>query len=317
MLRTLLLAGTAIGGLLLAACGSAAAPSPAPLTHVKVGFTSKSTGGLWIYVGRDLGIFRKHGLDPEIVIGQSEALVTGLNQGDMEFMGTLPSAAQGAEKGLPIRSVFVAKDHPEYLLIGDNGISQVSQLKAKQLAGSVATQLPTLMMKRLLEMDGLAFSDYTVVPVSNDSARTALVENHRVAAGILGISQSLPLMDAGHPMIDSTLTKVNWPSNGLSVTLDTLTKRRDLVQRAVDAAIESTKVAAEDKERTVGVLVKDFQLSDEQAGRLFDLMKATYTTNGRPSPDGVQFQLETDAKAMELGSPVPPSQVYDLSLLPK
>src|SRR5205807_657241 len=98
------------------------------------------------------------------------------NQGDMEFMGTLPSAAQGAEKGLPIRSVFVAKDHPEYLLIGDNGISQVSQLKGKQLAGSVATQLPTLMMKRLLETDGLAFSDYTVVPVSNDSARTALVE---------------------------------------------------------------------------------------------------------------------------------------------
>jgi len=270
-----------------------------------------------MYVGRDLGIFQKHGIDPEIVIGQSEALVTGLNQGDIEFMGTLPSAAQGAQKGLPMRAVFVAKDHPEYLLVGDQGVSQVSQLKGKQLAGSIATQLPSLMMKRLLELDGLQFSDYTVVPVSNDSARTALVANHRVAAGILGLSQALPLMDEGHPVIDSTLSKVFWPSNGLSVTLDSLNKRRDMVQRTVDAALEATKVAAEDKDRTVGVLVKDFQLTPDQAGRLFDLMKPTYTHNGRPNPEAVRFQLETDAKAMELPQPATEAQVYDYSLLPK
>jgi ABC-type nitrate/sulfonate/bicarbonate transport system substrate-binding protein len=317
----------AAGALFLAACGSpasqpapatsSAAPSAPPVTHVKIGFTSKSTGGLYMYLGRDLGIFQKHGIDPEIVIGQSEALVTGLNQGDIEFMGTLPSAVQGAEKGLPIRSVFVAKDHPEYLLIGDNGVSQVSQLKGKQLAGSIATQLPTQMMRRLLDLDGVQFSDYTVVAVSNDSARTALVANHRVAAGILGLSQSLPLMDEGHPVIDSTLSKVYWPSSGLSVTLDTLSKRRDMVQRAVAAALESTKVAAEDKERTVGVLVKDFDLTPDQAGRLFDLMKPAYTLTGRANPEGVKFQLETDAKAMELPKPATEAEVYDYSLLPK
>ncbi|HEX6511127.1 MAG TPA: ABC transporter substrate-binding protein [Chloroflexota bacterium] len=284
---------------------------------MKIGFTSKSTGGLYMYVGKDLGIFQKYGIDPEIVIGQSEALVTGLNQGDIEFMGTLPSAAQGAQKGLPIRSVFVAKDHPEYLLVGDAGVSQVEQLKGRQLAGSIATQLPTLMMKRLLELDGLQFSDYTVVAVSNDDARAALVANHRVSGGILGISQSLPLVDAGHPIIDSTLSKVYFPSNGLSVTLDTLNNRRDMVQRAVNAALEATKVAATDKERTVGVLERDFQLTADQASRLFDLMKPTYTLTGRANPEGIKFQLETDAKAMELPQVVPESQVYDFSLLPK
>ncbi|MFI5270327.1 MAG: hypothetical protein ACHQ7M_23350, partial [Chloroflexota bacterium] len=167
-----------------------------------------------------------------------------------------------------------------------------------------------------LELDGLQSSDYTVLAVANDSARAALVENHRAAAGILGLAESLPLVDAGHPIIDSTLSKVFWPSNGLSVTLDTLNKRRHMVQSTVDAALEATKVAAEDKDQTVGVLVKDFQLTPEQAGRLFDLMKPTYTLTGRPNPEGVKFQLETDAKAMELPKPATEAQVYDYSLLP-
>src|SRR5437879_5221679 len=77
--------------LLLAACGTAApAPSspapvaskPAPqasgLTHIKIALTSKSTGGLYLYVGKNLGIYQKYGIDPEIVIGQSAALATGL-----------------------------------------------------------------------------------------------------------------------------------------------------------------------------------------------------------------------------------------------
>jgi len=317
MVRRLL---AAVGSaLLLAACGSApaAAPSASALTHVKIGLTSKSTGSLYLYVGKDLGIFQKYGIDPELVIGQSEALVTGLNQGDMEFMGTMPSAAQGAEKGLPIRGIFVAKDHPEYLLVGDTGVTQVSQLKGKQLAGSIKSQLPSLMMMRLLELDGLPESDYTIIPVANDPARTALVEQHKAAAGVLGVAESLPLVEAGHPIIDSTLSKVYWPSSGLAVTLDILNKRRDLVQRAINAALEASHVAATDKERTVGVLTKDFGLTQAQGERLFDLLQPAYTTNGRPNPEAIRFQLETDAKAMQLPAPVPADQVYDFSLLPK
>ena len=68
----------------------------------------------------------------------------------------------------------------------------------------------------------------------------------------------MPLLDQGFPVIDSTLAKVYNPSNGLAATLTSLQTRRDLLQRAVNAALEATHVAATDKERTVGVLVNDF-----------------------------------------------------------
>ena len=233
-------AGLTCGLLLLVACGSVSSPpadgsvvpsakvagpsSPAAsgLTHVKFALTSKSTGGLYLFVGKDLGIYQKYGLDPEIVIGDSGILVTGLASGDIDFLGTTPSAIQGAEKGLPIRVVYTAKNHPEYLLIGDTGITQVSQLKGKQLAGSNPAQLPAQMTRLLLQADGLQPRDYTILPVANDSARQAMVQNHQAAAAALGLAQSIPLLNAGHPLLDSTLEKVWFPSNGLGATLKTM-----------------------------------------------------------------------------------------------
>ncbi len=294
---------------------AAAKPAASGTTHVVVGVTSKSTGSLYLYVGKDLGIFAKHGLDPEFVVGQSDALVAGLSKGDMEFMGTIPSAIQGAEKGLPMRVIFVAKDHPEYLLVGDKGVTEVSQLKGKQIAGSNPAQLPTLMANALLSIDGLQPSDYTIVSVQNDPARAALVENHRVAAGILGVSEALPLLNDGHPIIDSTISKVWTPSSGLATTVDLMKNRKALVQNMVDAAVEAAKVTATDRQQTVGVLEQEFGLSEADSGKLFDLLKPSYTNGGRPDPRAIQNQIETDAKAMELPKPATEDQIYDYSFL--
>ena len=248
--------------------------------------------------------------------GPGERAGTGLNQGDIEFYATPSSAAQGAENGLPIRIVFVAADQPVYLLVGDKGITQVSQLKGKQIAGSTPAQLPALVITTLLQADGLQPADYNIAPASNDPARAALVENHTAAAGILGPNEALPLTDQGYPVIDTALGKVYFPTIGLAVTLDSLAKRRDMVQQAVNASIETDKIITTDKDKTVAELVSQFGLSQANAAKVYDLIKPTYTAAGRTAAKAVQFQLESDAKALNKPA-FQEGQIYDYSLLPK
>jgi ABC-type nitrate/sulfonate/bicarbonate transport system substrate-binding protein len=286
------------------------------LTHIKVGFTSKSTGGLYMYLAQDLGIFQKHGLDAEIVIGQSNALDPALLRGDLDFVGTIPTVVQGAEEGLPVRAILVARDHPEYLLVGDTDFSKPEQLKGKQIAGSQPTQSPTQILQQLLRLDGLQPSDYNVIPVANDNARAALVEQHQAQAGILGLAQSFPLLDQGHPLIDSSLEKIYNPSNGLGTSIATIQSRKDLVQRTVDAVLEAIELAQTDKERTVQVTEREFGIKPENAGRLFDMLKSTYAMNGRGNPEGIKYQLELDAKSMQLPAVKTEADVYDWSFLP-
>ncbi|MBV8085461.1 MAG: ABC transporter substrate-binding protein [Chloroflexi bacterium] len=305
-----------------AASGSAAAkpssstPAASGPEHIKIGFTSKSTGGMYMYLAKDLGIFQKHGLDAEIVIGQSSALDPALMQGDLDFVATIPTVVQGAEQGLPLRAILVARDHPEYLLIGDTGYSTVDSIKGKDIVGSQPTQSPTQMLNQLLMQDGLKPSDYNVIPVQDDTARAALLEQHRVQAGIVGLAQSFPLMDKGDPLIDSTLEKVFNPSNGLGTSIKIMQTRKDMVQRAVDSVLEAVQVVQTDKSRTTQVLEQEFQQTPDNAARLFDLLKNTYAKNGRADPRGTTLQLQLDAQAMQLPQPKKESDVYDWSFLP-
>ncbi|HLY64229.1 MAG TPA: ABC transporter substrate-binding protein [Chloroflexota bacterium] len=300
-----------------AAASAAAKPAVSGLTHVKIGVTSKDANYLFLYLAQDLGIFAKHGLDAEIVVGQPAALTTGLAQGDVDFYATPSTVAQGAERGLPLRLIMVASDQPLYFLVGDMGISQIAQLKGKQIAGSPPGQIPSLVTDTLLQLGGLKTSDYTIVPTANDPARAALVESHNAAAAVVGFNEMTPLIAAGHPLIDTAVGKVFFPIVGLGVTTSTLQNRRDMAQRAVDAALEAVHLIVTDKDQTVGVLTKDFGLSQADASKAYDLAKPAYTTNGRASEKAVQFQLDSDAKNLNLPQPFKEDQIYDYSLLPK
>lgn len=299
------------------ATSAPAKPTASGGTHVRIGVTSQDANYLFTYLARDLGVYAKHGLDAEIVVGQPAALTTGLAQGDIDFYATPSTVAQGAERGLPLKLIFVAADQPLYFLVGDMGISQVGQLKGKQIAGSPPGQLPSLVTTTLLQMGGLQPGDFTILPAANDPARAALVENHAAAAAVLGFNEMKPLTDAGHPLIDTAVGKVYFPIVGLGVTAGTLQNRRDIAQRAVDASLEADKLIVSDKDQALGVLEHDFNLKPDDASRAYDLAKPSYTANGRPSPKAVQFQLDSDAQNMSLPQPFKEDQIYDYSLLPK
>jgi ABC-type nitrate/sulfonate/bicarbonate transport system substrate-binding protein len=307
---------TTTGPTAIPAVASPTAVASDQLTHIKIGFTSKSTGGLNLYVAQNLGIFQKYGLDAEFVIATPQALAAALVQGELDFVGTIPVSIQAAEQGLPIRGIIVSKDHPEYLLVGDVGVTDVEQLRGKSVAGGPNTQLPAQMLTQLLTLDGLQPGDYSIASVENDSARAALLANHQVSAAIIGLAQALPLLGKGYPLIDSTLAKIYIPSNGLAASLSTLQQRRDLAQRAVNAVLEATQIAAHDKPRTMSVLTSEFGLSEPDASKLFDLMQPTYSNGGRPAAQSIHNQLTLDAQAMQLAHPATMDDVYDFSLLP-
>lgn len=296
------------------------APSPnaaaGPLTTITIGITSKSAGALSLYLAEDLGIFAEHGLDAQFIITQPGALPAALSQNQLDFIANIPPALQGAEQGLPLRIIVVVKDHPEYVLVGDTGVTTVAQLQDKPIAGGLPTQLPAQMLSQLLSVDGLQAGQYQIVTAENDPARAALLLNHQVSAAIVGLAEALPLLDQGFPLIDDTMSKIYSPGDGLAVSVSGLQQNRDVDQRAVLAVIEGTQIAASDEARAESVLENDFGLSPSDAQQVFKLEAPTYSPSGCPSPQAVQTQIQLDTQSLGLSPTPTPSQLYDFSLLP-
>lgn len=83
----------------------------------------------------------------------------------------------------------------------------------------------------------------------------------------------------------------------------------------MQATLESIRVAASQRERALPVLMKQFSLSQEDVGFVYDIIQKGFALDGRPTPGSQKFEFDLAQKEMGLKEPPRPEQVYDFSLL--
>ena len=329
-----LLSGVAM---LLAACGATATPAtsaPAPasaseagkpaetpaasgsaLQSVKIAIPAKGVAYLNLYAGKDLGVFRKHGIDLQLSQISPGAALPAVQQGQIDFLTSIASAARLAEKGQPIRVVYIAADHDDFVLVGAKGISQASQLKGKVVAGATPGSELSELAIRLLDADGLRPSDYKMLYVGGGSAAVAALSNGEVSAAMLDVADAVLMQDQGYPFIDSAV-RFLLPAHGLATSLHQIEQRGSVLRRALAACLEATQLVATDKARVVPVMTKEFDLSPADANQIFDQLKPTWVLSGRPGQEVLDEELTADQAILKLAAKPKESDVYDFSLLP-
>src|SRR5215831_18499215 len=113
---------------------AAARPTAAQLNSVKVGHSSFADESV-LYLGRDLGIFRKYGIHLELIYipGGSVAMQALLGK-SLDF-----SMAGGTQlvfaqlKGADLRMIGGLNNRLPYVLMAREGISSAEQLKGKKV----------------------------------------------------------------------------------------------------------------------------------------------------------------------------------------
>lgn len=299
---------------------STTSASPRTLTPVTVGVISKSLGGLLFYVGENLGIYKKYGIDLSVkVVGNPTALIGALQAGSITVAGDVPPVVESVERGFKsVKVIFVGPDRPEYMLIAAKGFTKISQLQGKVIAGSSSTQLPGEIGQELLASNGLKPGSYKVAVVQNDTDRAALLASSKAQAAIVGIGEGIPLLDRGYHLLASTMTNVSTsdPGNGIGVTTEEIQKEPGLMRRLVEASLAAVKITATDSGQTIPVIEKNFGLNATDAKEAFNLLKPTYSLTGKPSAAAVTNELTLDAHSLHLAHPIAQSQAYDFAFLP-
>ncbi len=114
---------------------------PDPITHL-------------LYYAREIGAYRKQGLDVEIreLAGEPLALRALLaGQGDIVLSGT-PQALAAMNGGAKIRAISAFFSKPDYVVVGDKSISRMSALSGRTVGvsqvGAVSQLIPFVMVKQ-------------------------------------------------------------------------------------------------------------------------------------------------------------------------
>jgi ABC-type nitrate/sulfonate/bicarbonate transport system substrate-binding protein len=292
-----------VAALLLATAYLVCAAPAASLDRIRVGLSSISatSGSLW--VAEEKGLFRKHGIEPELIVigGGGARVVASLLAGEIQFsVGGGDAVVRTALKGAD--TVLVASPLKTGLqrMMARPDIRSPAELRGKRIGitrfGSASHWVLQLMLRRW----GMRADEVQIIQLGSSPAMLASLDKGGVDAAVMTLPSFFVAEERGHRVLaDAGDMEVHYLQNSLDTTRAYLRRNRDQSVRFAKGLIEGIAYFKKNRRESIEVLRKKLRIQSEQERELrhlessYQLLAAKYYQPvPYPSPKAVATVLE-------------------------
>lgn len=297
---------------------SAALPSNAQtLKRIKIGYPSLSFRQSNVWVAREMGLFKKYGLEVEPILFRGGQLATqALVSGDPPIVN-IGTVVQATIQGHNVVLIAAVENKYDLIVFTRPGITQLEQLKGKRIGitgFNSATHYASIIVARHIHAEP---KDLTLIPAGLDTERIAAVTSGLLDATYVATSAAPLARKAGLTEIVSVGDLgVEVQGNGFATSRAYITSNRDVVKSALKGFVEAIYFVYANKKDTQRVFAKYMRtnnpevLEDSYNGYIKSIPKKPY-----PTLKGIQFMLDVLTPTLPQAKNFKPEQFVDLSFL--
>jgi len=285
----------------------------------RVGFPSLATGFAPSWVAADKGIWKKHGLDVELIFLRGGArTVSAMIGGSVDFIiGSDLGATTAILQGANITRVGVTTNTLGYSMVSQPGIKTVRELKGKIIGITPGRDAAYARVVKLLRDNGMdASKDVTFLSVGDGgpAARVAALSSGVIHATMFTPPSDMISEKAGMRI----LTKIDVANigGGLNTTAAVLQKSRPQVVRFLRGYMEAIHYMKTHKDESLKIFSKYVRNPDLGImAYLYEEISTRVERGLRPQPDAVRALLELAALDFPQAKRLNEKDNWDLSLI--
>lgn len=299
---------------------SAAPPSAVPLQRVRFGYSAISSYQAHAVLGKEAGIYQKHGLDVELQYFAGGARAAqSLVGGDVDIVfasgdGIVSSNLNGADTVM----IMGGANHVVHNMLAVPDVRTAADLRGRAVGFTTFGSVPHFGAVYALRKMGLQPDvDVTLVQVAGNPEVFAALQSGAIGAGML----TTPLLSQGeamgfHVLYDLKRERVPYPSLAVATTRGYLARNEASTQAFLKAMLETIHLYKTDRPRAIQLLrevtkVDDQALLDETLDdTLPNLADVPY-----PTRESIQNVLDWTAERDQKAQGAPVEQFMDDRLL--
>ncbi len=282
--------------------------SPASsLDRVRIGSSSSgvSPNNGAIYAAELKGLFRKHGIDIEVIeIGGGAARgVSALVAGDIQFLaGGGAAAISAALKGADLVLVASVLNKGIQKVMARPDVKSPTELKGKKVGISRFGSASHTVLQILLRRWNMNPSDVQVIQVGSSPAMLTSLDKEWIDAAVLTVPSIFVAEDKGYrTLADLADLDIDYLHEAMIAKQSYLRSHRDQATRFLQAYIEGIAYFKRNKSESLEVLRKKLRMEpgrdDRYLTRMYDLYASRYFDKvPYPSLRGTETVLEFLAK---------------------
>jgi NitT/TauT family transport system substrate-binding protein len=291
------------------------------LQKVTIVYGGISAGHAPLWIAYEAGLFRKQGLDAQIVFveGGSSAVQT-LTFGDVAFAQMAGAAPlQSNLKGSDVVMIAGLLNTMPFQFIVAKNIKRPEQLKGKAVAVSRFGSGSDFATRYALEKYGLVpDKDVAIVEIGSQPARFAALEKGKVQGAMVQVPFTLMAKKMGfNTLADLRMLGLEYQHTALATTRALIQSRPDLVRSVVKAYVAGIHYYKSHRREALSVLRKYLKTDDTEA------LAETYEAIGltllpeKPYPTlkGIDVMLQELAAKEPKARTARPEQFVDLTFV--
>jgi NitT/TauT family transport system substrate-binding protein len=281
----------------------------APLSaqeKLRVGLSSVSATNGSIWAAEDKGLFRKHGLDVEVIVvgGGGARVVSSLVAGDLHFSvgggeGSVRSQIRGADTVIAASSLSKGLQR----IMARPEIKNYQELKGRRIGitqyGSAAHLVLLLMLKKW----NMRTDQVQILQVGSSPAMLASLDKGGIDAAVLTLPTFFVAEDRGYRIVGDPITMdIFYLQNTLESTRGFLRKNRDGALRFMRGYIEGIAYFKKNKKESLDVMRKKLRIQSEQERdnryleQSYNLLATAYNDIPYPALKSVQTIIDKVAE---------------------
>ena len=296
-----------------------AAPA-AELTTIRIahnGFSSE----LPFYIGKDAGIFVRHGfnVEPIFIVGGSTTIQALIGRSLDLLMGGATPMLAAVMNGAQLKIIGGMNNRIPFALLAQAEIKSGPQLKGKKI-GITRFGSNTDFIARLAAQEfGLnPKTDVTIVQSGAPDQRLLALKTRTIDATLFNIEQAFVARKQGYTQLINFVDKdIDYTHIAIIVRDDTIKTQPEMLRRFMRAYVESIRYFKTHKEEAIKKGMQLQKLADR------DAIEAGYLSNvkalpddGRPTFKGTQLVIDAAVPDDPKAKNYTPQQLMDLSFLP-
>lgn len=294
-------AAVLIGALLLALAWIQNLPAQT-VEKMRLGYSGTGINNYVLEMGKREGIFRRNGLDLEVVYVNSGSLLSqALIAGTFDVAFSQGSEAMLARlRGADVRIVAVVANRFNHVYLAAPGIHSFKQLKGKKVAVSRFGSGSHFQTKLALKEGGLdPEKDVTVLQIGNSGARiTAILSG--VVDGTIMAADFVPKAkrEGFNVLADLADSKIEYPFLSLNMTSSYIDKNFRLVKVLIKSMSESIRALQTDP-ANAKVAIRAALKTDDVETIDYALARSVQVLARRPFPTPAGIQTVIDELSKE------------------
>ena len=283
---------------------------------VRLAYSAFSISFLNLFLARDAGLFKKHGLEPELIQMAGPLPIAALAAGEIDYLTGYTTGIIATGQGAPLKGIMVSLRKPPFYLVAEPSIQKPGDLAGKRIGVDRIGSLQHLVARLLLKTKGVDGEKVLFTQTGSVSNTVTSLGQGAVSAAVLSGPHNVIMAQKGFRQIGAAdELPMQFPTSGLVVNDAKLSTDANRVKSVIRVMLDANTFSIREKNWVINYVRDKWKIEQKSAATVYEQWRSIMTPDGKIAVKDMQEYFDLAYAQKQISAPVNVAAVTDYTLL--